>query len=400
MRKFNFRFFVPLAFLVGGFTLNTSIGQSETTAPYAFDATQEMDVQKLLKLQEKFLLKRIRKHPQSGLDQASLAGTYTALASQTGDLSYIDRAEVEAQKSLENLPFYNTTAKLVLAEVAEARHEFPKAIEIAAGILEKSPAHIGALNTMVTAKLGFGQPGEASAYAERLVAVNPDLSSYALRALTKLGQGQNAEAYADFNLALGAEAAGERLQSAWVRFLIARSYARSGDYGAAMAYADSSLSVLPDYHAGLAQKAELVALQDQAAALPLYERAFASREEPPYLLAMANIYESQGNPAEAEKLRLQAENSIRTEINETPYGHYNELAELLIDRRSPEEREEAIAAAKKNIEQRNTSESYFLLAKAFANAGRPEEAKEALNVAITFGETHVEYQKLAQELGQ
>lgn len=398
--KFTSKLFFPLALLLGGsIFLNASYAQE--VAPYAFADIPPTNVLKLLEKQERFLIKRIQKSPQSGLDQVQLASTYAAISSQTGDLGYMDKAETLAKKSLVNLPFYNTGAKIVLAEVAESRHQFSLAITAAQEILKTDKTNVGALNTVVTACLGNGRLAEAGEYANQLVKVSPEMSSFTLRALTHLGQGRNDEAMLDFKKALSIEWPNQRLQSAWLRSLIARTHFRSGDIDLADRYTESALFVMPDYHVALAQKAEIYAQRlNNVEAIKYYQQAFNEREEPPYLLAIANIKEAEGKLTEAEILRLKAEKLVRKEIENTPYGHFNELAQILIDRRDPSEREEAIVAAQKNVEQRNNSESHFVLAQAYFNAGRKDEARSSLAVAVASGERNTEYTKFLEDLNR
>lgn len=130
----------------------------------------------------------------------------------------------------------------------------------------------------------------------------------------------------------------------------------------------------------------------------LYKKAFNQRSEPPYLLARANLKQDKGFVALAERLRLKAEKLVRTEITDTPYGHYSELAQTLIDRNDPDQREEAIVFALKDVEQRKTSESFFLLAQAYLNFGNFDGARSAIQQALQTGESNCEYLYFALEI--
>src|SRR4051812_32403485 len=74
---------------------------------------------------------RILKNPQEGLDRVVLGGLYIKKARQTGLVSLIDRADELAKKSLELLPYHNFGARLLQGKVAEERHRFQEAIQIA-----------------------------------------------------------------------------------------------------------------------------------------------------------------------------------------------------------------------------------------------------------------------------
>lgn len=373
---------------------------AQEVAPYKYHEHPRVDPLKELVRHKKFYLERIERSPDSGLDLAALAGIYVAESNLTGDLSKMDKAKATAEKSLKALPYYNEAPKVTLAQVAESRHRFQEAIDGAKKVFQDDSRNNGAITTLVTSYLGFGQPTEASKYAQKLVEVSPGPEAYTLKGLTHLAEGKEAEGLADFNQALKLEGPGDRLQSAWIRTLIGRHYYRTGNMELAEAYTDSALTILDDYHVALAQKADLEAIKgDQKEAGRLYRKAYQERQEPSYLLAHAKLQEKQNNPEEAKELRQEAEEAVRLEIETTPYGHYNELAQVLIDRGDPAQREEAILAAMKDVEQRRISESYYLLAQAYMNAGKLMEARASIQKALKAGEKNCEYQALANDIG-
>jgi tetratricopeptide (TPR) repeat protein len=391
----------PVIFSLGVLCLTgfTPMNQEDVVAPYPYQNHPRIDPLLQNQKHQKFYEMRLERSPDSGLDLAALASLLVAESNLTGDLSKIDEAEVKAKKSIEVLPVFNNTPKITLAKVSEARHLFKDAINQAKAIYLDDNRNKGALSTLVTAYLGNGRPAEALPYADQLVLVSPGTESFTLRALTYLAQGNDTEALKDFHQALKSEGPGDRLQSAWIRTLIGRHFYRTGNIQAAEAYTNSALAVSENYHVALAQKADIEALRgNQDEAIRIYQKAYKERQEPPYLLAQANLLESSGETKKAETLRKKAETSIRTEIEETPYGHYNELSQVLVDRENPAQHEEAIAAALKDVEQRNTSESYYLLSEAYLNSGKIPEARSAIQEALKSGELNCEYQAMAAKI--
>lgn len=389
----------PVIFSLGVLLTTSFTFPLQEVAPYEYQDYTQVNQLKELERHKKFYLERIERSPDSGLDLAALAAIYVKESNLTGDLSKMDKAEETAKKSLDALPFFNEGPKVTLAQVAESRHRFQESIDRAQEVFEDDSRNKGALTTLVTSYLGYGQPQEALTYAQKLVEVSPGSEAYTLRGLSYLAQGMEAEGISDFNQALDEEGPRERLQSSWIRTLLGRHYFRTSNMEEAEAYTDSALAVLSDYHVAIAQKADIEAIDGNLQeADKLYQKAYKEREEPPYLLARANLKEKMNDPEEAEELRKEAEEAVRLEIETTPYGHYNELAQVLIDRGDPKEREEAIQAAKKDVEQRRTSESYYLLAQAFVNAEKFPEAKNAIQEALKSGEKNCEYQALATEI--
>ncbi len=397
--NFFLKLFLPLSLLAPGVFSQDVSPAEDNIAPYAYSERVFPDSLGHMRKEELFLRKKIKRASGNALAQSSLAGVLASQSQLTGDLSKMDEAEKFAKRSLENLPYYNFSARMVLAEVAEARHQFPEAIKIAEDVLKESKGNVSALNLLVTAKLGFGKPAEAARDADILITLVPEMTSYTFRALTRLAQGQNAEALSDFQEALKRESAGEKSSSAWLRMLMGRYYFRILDLETAKKYTDSSLKVMPDYHAALAQKGEIaVMMNNDEEAMKLYQKAYKERQEPPYLLAMADIHERRNEHRMAEKIRFKAEKIVRKEIETTPYGHYNELAQILINRGNSEESAQAVEAAQTNVTQRMNGESYFVLAQAFAFQGNIAEAKKAIDTAIATKETNFRWVQFRDNL--
>ncbi len=393
------KIFLPLVLIAPGVFSQVDPSKAPDIAPYAYSDRTSLDPLRLLIKEERFLKNKIRRSSGNAMAMADLAHVLASLSQLTGDLKKMDAAEIMAKKSLKNLPYYNFSARMTLAEVAEARHGFADAIKMAEEVLKDNRSNTSAMNLLVSANLGFGKPAVAAGYVEMLTVAVPDMSSYTFRGLTKLAQGQNREGIADFNEALRLEGPDEKLSSAWLRVLMGRFYYRSRDFETARKYTDSALKVLPNYHAALAQKADIEsAMNNDDEALKLYKRAFREREEPPYLLAMANIHERRNELKFAEKYRRKAERAVRKEIETTPYGHFNELAQILIDRGDSEESAEAVEAARTNVAQRMNAESYFILAQSLAFQGNPAEAKSALANALATKETNFEWVDFMQAL--
>jgi hypothetical protein len=76
-----------------------------------------------------FYQARIRNNPGDGLDLAALAGAYLGKARSSGQSAWYLLAQQAAERSLAALPFYNTGAELILAEVAQSQHDFSGALK-------------------------------------------------------------------------------------------------------------------------------------------------------------------------------------------------------------------------------------------------------------------------------
>src|SRR5690606_20172967 len=128
-------------------------------------------------------------------------------------------AEKEARTSLEGMPKFNDAAKLVLAGVSEARHDFPEALRLTDEVLAANPADPEATAQKITLLLARGDLQEAGDLADDLVGrlmVQPTLN---LRAQVRLARGDAAGALQDLRQGLKLEQADTLRVSARTRAL-------------------------------------------------------------------------------------------------------------------------------------------------------------------------------------
>jgi tetratricopeptide (TPR) repeat protein len=306
---------------------------------------------------------RVTRTPVSALDLAQLAGMYLAKARSGGD-AWREKAAATAARSLEALPMSNAGATLVLAQVANARHDFAEAARLAEGALRESPRSGEAMAVLVTARLAQGRVEEAARVAEALVARIPCTSSLTLRALAREAAGREDEARRDFERAIDLEDHGEVGASAHARAMLGRFHSRRGRHGVAIAYLREAAR-LDGAHLMLLAQAELAAgrLDDAER----HARDAAAGGEPELVAVVADVREARGDAAGARALRERAAAVLREEVNASPYGHRRWLAEVLL---KLGEKAEAARLLEEEIVVRRDAETLRLLA----------EARRALNV--------------------
>jgi tetratricopeptide (TPR) repeat protein len=334
--------------------------------------------------------------PQSSLDRVTLAGLYIKMARRIGDVSLIDKAEIQAKKSLELLPYNNFGAMLILSKVEEERHHFPEAIRIAEQVLLERPGHDEALTHLVTAHLGYGDLTQASQYANQIVARQPYLDAFILRALVNESRGLEDQAILDLKTGILREDVNTVESSAYARALLGRIHLSRGRHELAQANFQEALRIWPGYHLALSLMAlskERTGSMDEAEAY--FVSAFESLNEPPYLIEHARMKTKQSDSIAAERLFYEAEVLIRNEISNSQYGHHNELARLLLERGRREEIDEAVHETEVELKARPNSNSFFLRAWALLSAGRLEEALIAIQLSIQSGKKDAQYFYLA-----
>ncbi|NJN86986.1 MAG: tetratricopeptide repeat protein [Leptolyngbyaceae cyanobacterium SL_7_1] len=352
---------------------------------YPFNASLPRNRSAIPQLRQEiaFYQERIQKDAQRGLDYAALALTYLRMARTTGQGHWYLLAEQTAQQSLTHLPFDNADAQLVLARVAEAKHDFPGALRLAEQLPERE-----AIALAVTSHLAMGQLDEADQAATQLVDATLSANAFTLQALVQVAQGKPQEALQSFHYALEVEEPGELSNSARLRTTLGRFYYEQGRLELATDLYQEALRLLPGYQPALVNLAQVKLRQGQYnAADRLYQQAIAMSDtmptlyQPTVLRGQAQIQKQRGNPAIANRLWQEAELLLRETVPTTPstaqpsFGHQRELARLLLERGNPGDRTEAVALMQQEITLRRDAPTLATYAGALAATERWQEAQ-------------------------
>ncbi|MDB4957117.1 MAG: repeat-containing protein [Myxococcales bacterium] len=342
---------------------------------------------------------RLTQGAPSPYDNADLAELYLRRATQSGDPEDYKISEQFARKSLEILPYPNGVA-LTLAKLANARHGFREAIEIASRHARHSKGS-GTHIVMASAHLALGELAEASEEAEIAVSIKSDSSGYLMRALVMQAQGRDAEAAFDFSRALTVEVAGDLQEAARTRTLWGRFLLRRGEPVGAGALFDEALRIVPDYPLALAQRAELALRSGKACeARAMFEQAFATSRQVRYLIDLARAQELSNDPAAAASSRAQVERIVREELRTSGIGHQLDLVEVLVDRGDPADLHEAIALGREELTRRPSAETRFQLSRALYRSGANDEAAIQIRAALASGARDARLYELAARVEQ
>lgn len=342
-----------------------------------------------------FYQERIRQDPEGGLERASLATAYLKMARATEEGSWYLLAEQAAQRSLANLPFENNGAVLILARVAQARHDFSETTRLAKEILRSQPGNEDALAVLVTVNLAMGKVKEAQQAATTLVEQIPTLESLTMLALVKVAQGKDREAIQAFNWALATEEAGETGSSASTRTLLGQFYAKRGQLAIAGELYRETLRILPGYRLALVHLAELeTRLGQYKAAESYYNQVIAYSKESStvfdhiVLRGKARLKQLQGDQPQAIALRQEAEVLLRqtaTGHGSGSFGHRRELARLFLEGSDPTDVAEALSLMQAELSIRRDPETLDTLAWALSRSGRWREAQQVMQELLHTG---------------
>jgi tetratricopeptide (TPR) repeat protein len=331
----------------------------------------------------------------SPFDDAELAERYFRRAQQDGDPADYDLADARARRSLDRLASPNP-AVLTLAKLADVRHDFRAAIDLAHRHRGRSA---GAQIILATAHLALGELADAADAACAALAIKPDSAGHLMRALVLQAQGRDPEAALDFARAARAEEPGDlpsaaRLRALWGRFLL-----RRGEAVAAARVLDEAVRIVPGFPLATAMRGELALRTGHPAdAALLFEQAFIASRQVRYLIDQARAHELAGNLAAATALRDQVEHIVRGELGAGGLGHRLDLVEVLVDRGRPTDIPEAVALARDEVGRRGSFEARFQLARALARSGARDDAERQVQAALASGAHEAQLYELAAAL--
>lgn len=334
--------------------------------------------------------------PEDPIELTELAGLYFARAQLDGDRRDFEATERLARRSLVLLPAPNG-ATIMLAKLANARHEFRDAIDLAHHYQGRNAVAVPMV--LATAHLALGELPQAAAAADEAVRTKPTPSTYLERALVRQAQGRDLEAAADFANAVRVEDYGDVLESARVRALWSRFLVRRGDYVGAKRVIDEALRIAPDSALALSIRAELeLRTNDPKRARADLDDAFRAQHQVRYLIDETRALEVGGDRAGANRLRTTIEGLVREDLAQGSFGHRLELVEVLVDRGDPAGFAEAVAAARDELARRPGAETHFQLARALAWTGETAEANVQIEQALATGAREPQYYELAARL--
>ncbi len=338
-----------------------------------------------------FLQGRIKLAPTDGLDRTHLAKIYLKMARATGNIQWYLLAEQLAKRSLANLPFNNSGAVIVLARIAEAKHDFPQAVILANKVLQEQPNHEDALSLLVSSNLAMGKLTTAAKLADTLANQVPALNTLSLRALVKAAQGRDQEALADFKQAIAMEDAGETGSSAKVRTQMGKFYFQRGNLTVAKQLYEEVLRILPRYPLALVYLAELETREgNYAAAEQHYAEVFVSAAYSNTFdhlawFGRAQLKDLQGDRATATEYWQKASGLLDQHSNLSEFGHRREAAKLLLMKAKSADLPKALSLMEAEVKIRRDAETLEIYAWVLTRLERWQEAQQILQEALSLG---------------
>lgn len=360
-------------------------GQPGSLLPYQLLMTENVDPEAEIA----FYRQRISQNPEGFLDLVSLADAYLRRAKATGEAGWYLLAEQAARRSLASFE-YNPGALLILTRIAIARHDFNEALKLTSQAQKIKRDDLGIQSSLVTIRLGLGDPAAAALAAEQLVKRAPGLESYTQRALVYVAQGRDEAAIQDLKHGISLEMSGQMESSAQARAWLGRLYARGGQPDIADALYTEALRIRPRHAVTLGLLADLDLRKSRfSEAESHYREAFEASQAPVYLIGRARAQQAQNQLPESEALWQAAEKTLRREVDASGFGHRRDLARLLLERKTAPA--EALSLMQAEIKQRQDAETLNILAWSLSANQRWPEARTVMQRLLATGAHEAEY---------
>jgi tetratricopeptide (TPR) repeat protein len=341
----------------------------------------------------RFFQAQLARDPDYYLNYNRLASAYAQKARETGDISYYELAEKALSKSLQLESQHEEAAAAFtqIGSVQFAEHRFPEAL-ISSERALKLADDPAARALAGDAQLEMGNYAEAEVNFTKLAATDdsqPHLGSDYLSATRRASlawiRGDVSHALPLMRQATEfAEKAHLPAENiAWTHFMLGEQMFQSGDVASAEVEIKSSLAAYPSYHRALAAMGQVRAAQhrfDDAA--EYYRKAIAVIPLPAYASTLGDVYRRMGKNAEAEKQYALVEYIAQLgALNKQVYNRELALFYADHDRQLPQ----ALALAQKELELRHDVYTWDALAWTLLKNGRPREAHDAMQKALTIG---------------
>jgi tetratricopeptide (TPR) repeat protein len=323
---------------------------------------------------------RLAELPGDWTTWAQLGAAYVEQARVTADPSYYGRAEGALQQSLALRPEGNEPALTGLGALANARHDFRAAADLAGRALDVNPFSAAALGVLVDARHQLGDHAGATEALGRMLELQPGVASFTRASYDAELRGDDPAAVTALEQAL--DLAATPSDEAFCRTQLGALAFSTGDLAEAERQFTAGLAVRPgDAGLLLGQSRVLAARGDEGAAVETYRSLVAARPLPEHLVEYGEYLLSLGREAEARE-QFAVVGTIRALFADSGVRDDLGVALFEADHGDPAA---AVAAAEAEFAGRQNPDAHDALAWALHSAGRDAEALVHAQAATALG---------------
>ncbi|MEP6466446.1 MAG: tetratricopeptide repeat protein [Parafilimonas sp.] len=272
------------------------------------------------------LLALIKQNSTDSKSQLRLAALYIQEARVTGDYAYYDVAAMKYINDVLNIDSLNFNGLVFKSLIYMSQHHFADGLVVAHKAQHVNPYNAYVYGLLVDGNVEMGNYDSAVMYADKMVSVRPDLTSYSRVSYVREILGDYPGAIKAMQMAVNAGGPGDE-HTEWTRYQLANLYQKTDNYKKADTLYQFSLSMRPNYAYALSGLAQIaVANKDYATAIPLYEKADSVVDDYGIKEELVDAYHLSGQQAKADALSKQVIDELNANsqaaVTNQNLGHY------------------------------------------------------------------------------
>lgn len=322
----------------------------------------------------------LRYQPEAVDGYNQLASAYLLKSRETGDFSYVAKAEAAVQQALQQQPEDELALKLQLV-LFLTQHQFQAGLRLAKALQSRLPDDPQVTTALIDALVELGNYQAAIATTRKLLAHHPTAPVYARWSYLRSLQGDATGAIAAMERAIQMAHPQDREGLAWYQVHLGLEWLNRGDWQAAEQPIDRALDLLPAYPLALAAKAKVRSrIEDWQGAIHLYQQAEAQMPLPDTAIALRDLYLRLGDQNAAREQADLVEFLVKVGGDAFCKAYAQQLA--LFWAEQPDHRLEALTLIQAERQTRADIYTMDALAWCLFQLDRIQEARTAINQAL------------------
>jgi tetratricopeptide (TPR) repeat protein len=305
-----------------------------------------------------------------------IAADFIRKARETGDFSLNKNAENAIVKAIEIEPENFDSIKLK-ASLHLTFHRFAEALELGTKLDNENPNNSFVYGVLTDANVELGNYAEAIKFAQKMVDMKPNMSSYTRVAYLRSLHGDSVGAIESYKMAARIADPQDLEAQAWCNVHLGDEFYKIGKFIEAEKSYDTALQIFPNYAAAYVGKAKVRAVNnDNETAIRLFTEAQNRVPLTETVILLGDVYEKTGN---ADKAKQQYD---LAEVIEQKFGTTDQrrVAQMWAD--NDTKLPEALAIAEREHANRKDIFTADIYAWCLYKNGKLTEAKNVMTEAM------------------
>ncbi len=264
--------------------------------------------------------------PSDAKSSLKLASLFIQEARETGNYVYYDMAAMHQINTVLKEQPNNFDALVFKALIQMSQHHFSDGLATAQIARKINPYNGYIYGLLVDGNVEMGQYDSAVVYADKMVSVRPDLTSYSRVSYLREIYGDYQGAIKAMKMAVETGGAGDE-HTEWTRVQLASLYEKIGDFNKADTLYQYALTLRPNYPYALAGLGRIaLSKNDFKKAITYFEQADALINDNSFKEELVDIYRLAGETKKADDMAkaviADLNKDAQAGINDENIGHY------------------------------------------------------------------------------